>query len=89
MQVAWSSGIFSTTALPISVFWATDSGTSAVSDADKLPDVHVEGMYARAKGRSVKACPYPKGSAQRATWIEGWREADALDEDRPEVDKRR
>jgi ribosome modulation factor len=54
-----------------------------VPEPRESPDVYSEGMDARAKGKPVKVCPYPKGSDDRETWIEGWHEADALDEESP------
>ena len=50
--------------------------------------VFENGMDARAQGLAVTTCPHPGGSDASRLWVEGWHEADALDQDTAPEDER-
>ena len=45
---------------------------SQADDPKSLGGPIEKGAHARAVGRPKDACPYPAGSAERASWLEGY-----------------
>jgi ribosome modulation factor len=46
-----------------------------------IMDIYREGVFARALGRLAECNPYPAGSKERDSWLEGWGLIDESDED--------
>jgi ribosome modulation factor len=42
-----------------------------VAEPRKASDFYSAGMDARARGKQIKVCPYPNGTDDRESWIEG------------------
>jgi hypothetical protein len=60
-----------------------------MGNTNRVPSkVFESGMDARAQGHPVTKCPHPGGSDASRLWLEGWHEADALDQETAPEDER-
>jgi ribosome modulation factor len=52
-----------------------------MSDDPAIAEAFSAGVNAHTSGAKVADCPYPNRNPLRLAWLDGWHEADALDED--------